>query len=1052
MLTRSKVLQCPLISLRKLKKMPEPKHRLAIRPADRRDRTEPARPHIERLEHRQLLTAVSILAWEMTGQSAFGTQGLAATSVVAGTTNSTGLTRGTGVTTTSTAAANAWGGNGWSQTTSAAGVGAGESVYFGLTVAAGYSASLSSIGVNYRRSSTGPVNAYWDYQVNGGTWTEAGDFPGEFSSNASSGATAAAVSLSTLPPLQSLPAGSVVDLRLTPYGATSSGGTFYFYGPVAGNDLVVSGSVSTIASGPLTLSGPADYLQLDPDGTHLDIWNAVTNTGTPASQVLLSQISSVNYAGSTGDDGLVIDFSNGDPLPPSGLSFDGGTAGTNAMTLIGTNGDDTFDLTGSTVNLVAPFGTVPISYTDTTAIHLEGGAGNNTVTQVSQPNAVVSLDDPSSQDVVNVQAGTFTFPAAAAVFDSTSVNLDTLHIEAGATAVVASAASHALRTVLVLNTLEDAGTLDVKDNDLILHKADYANVLTALQSGRNLGGGYWNGAGITSSTAAASTTATTALALIQNADAAGHPLFGSAAPQGLFDGQQTVASDLIIKYTYYGDANLSGNVDGSDYSDIDNGFAAALTGWYNGDFNYDGVIDGSDYTLIDNAYNNQGPSLTPPLPPAVLPDVFPNWSAIGPAIALVPQTAGKLSSVSVVNFGTTVYTGPLDVTNTLNRIRADDGPDRSDDGIVYTNPQASGLPVDGTYYEFTVEPAAGTNMNFSSTIASPGPMRILLATGGDCYFTGDHYSTFTPVYIAGQDAPAIGGFTVSPASVATGSNVTLTAAGVTDTGSTISGVTFYRESDGTAGLQTAGDTKVGAATETGTTWSLANVSTNGLAAGSYTYYAVAADTAGFTSATAVTSLTITGGTTTAGAVLAWNVNGQNAFGKNALAASAVAAGARNSTGLTRASAVATAGTAASNAWGGSNWSTAASGASAVAANQFLTFGLTVQTGYTFSAASIDLNYRRSTSGPVDGYWQYELNTGSWVTIADVTNEFASAATAGTAMAELNLSGVTALQNLTAGTAVNFRLAPYAAATTGGTWYIYDLPGNDLSVNGSVTAG
>ena len=44
-----------------------------------------------------------------------------------------------------------------------------------------------------------------------------------------------------------------------------------------------------------------------------------------------------------------------------------------------------------------------------------------------------------------------------------------------------------------------------------------------------------------------------------------------------------------MKYTYYGDANLDGAVDGADYQQIDNGFGGGLTGWSNGDFNYDGV-------------------------------------------------------------------------------------------------------------------------------------------------------------------------------------------------------------------------------------------------------------------------------------------------------------------------------------------------------------------------------------------------------------------------------------------------------------------------------
>jgi hypothetical protein len=76
-----------------------------------------------------------------------------------------------------------------------------------------------------------------------------------------------------------------------------------------------------------------------------------------------------------------------------------------------------------------------------------------------------------------------------------------------------------------------------------------------------------------------------------------------------FDGATTSKGDVLVKFTYYGDTNLSGAIDGSDYTAIDNGYLNHLTGWANGDFNYDGVVDGSDYTLIDNAFNSQGASL-----------------------------------------------------------------------------------------------------------------------------------------------------------------------------------------------------------------------------------------------------------------------------------------------------------------------------------------------------------------------------------------------------------------------------------------------------------
>jgi hypothetical protein len=151
------------------------------------------------------------------------------------------------------------------------------------------------------------------------------------------------------------------------------------------------------------------------------------------------------------------------------------------------------------------------------------------------------------------------------------------------------------------------GSVDLANNDLDAVGGSLANITNQVKQGYN--GGAWNGAGgITSSTAAADTTHLTALGVIQN-NQSGTAIYGSGANQMLFDGTAPGPSDVLVKYTYYGDANLDGKVDASDYSLIDNGYLKHLTGWYNGDFNYDGIVNGSDYTLIDNAYNAQGARL-----------------------------------------------------------------------------------------------------------------------------------------------------------------------------------------------------------------------------------------------------------------------------------------------------------------------------------------------------------------------------------------------------------------------------------------------------------
>jgi hypothetical protein len=105
-------------------------------------------------------------------------------------------------------------------------------------------------------------------------------------------------------------------------------------------------------------------------------------------------------------------------------------------------------------------------------------------------------------------------------------------------------------------------------------------------------------------------------------------VFGARGPGGV-DGEPVNTSDVEVRYTYYGDANLDGHVDGSDYSRIDNGFLHHLTGWSNGDFNYDNVVNGSDYTLIDNAFNSQGASLASQIAQPQSEVVSPSLSSPG---------------------------------------------------------------------------------------------------------------------------------------------------------------------------------------------------------------------------------------------------------------------------------------------------------------------------------------------------------------------------------------------------------------------------------------
>ena len=240
---------------------------------------------------------------------------------------------------------------------------------------------------------------------------------------------------------------------------------------------------------------------------------------------------------------------------------------------------------------------------------------------------------------------------------------------------------------------------------------------------------------------------------------------------------------------------------------------------------------------------------------------FSNWSTLSTLLAKVPLTSGYVASTSVVNNGTTVYTGALDTTLTLDRIEADEGPNRDGDGAAFTNNGDPPLPTNrGDFYEFTIDPQTGCSPSFtSSKVEFPGPIRYMIDTSGDIYFTGDHYSTDQNLYIAGT--PTLGSVASSPSSTTMGTPITLVASNVSETISpapnknastgsnvlaTVTNVQFFLETNGTTGLQTGTDQLLGQGAANGSTWTLSGVSTTGLSVGTHTVYALAVDPAGNT--------------------------------------------------------------------------------------------------------------------------------------------------------------------------------------------------------------
>ena len=97
-------------------------------------------------------------------------------------------------------------------------------------------------------------------------------------------------------------------------------------------------------------------------------------------------------------------------------------------------------------------------------------------------------------------------------------------------------------------------------------------------------------------------------------------------------------------------------------------------------------------------------------------------------------------------------------------------------------------------------------------------------------------------------APTISSLSDSPDVVRSGGTVTLTASGPLDIDGSVASVSFYRESNGSSGLQAGdgGDTPLGTDASSAGGYT-ATASAAGLADGNYVYYAVATDNSGATS-------------------------------------------------------------------------------------------------------------------------------------------------------------------------------------------------------------
>jgi hypothetical protein len=240
---------------------------------------------------------------------------------------------------------------------------------------------------------------------------------------------------------------------------------------------------------------------------------------------------------------------------------------------------------------------LPLTIASNTTFNVSSGA----TLKISDPmtintGKVVSQTGTGSviyESIVNIQGN-------AVLIMGITTHMNALNIADTGNATIALNGNTTLKTDNL--SMGATSRLDLKDNDMIVANSNYTTIKNLIASARN--GGSWNGAGVTSTVAAAASPKNKTLGTIT-----GTQFHQAQGANQLFNGFTVANTDTLVKFTYYGDADLNGIVNFDDYSRTDAGFNSGGNTWFQGDFDYNGVVNFDDYSLIDAAFNTQAGSL-----------------------------------------------------------------------------------------------------------------------------------------------------------------------------------------------------------------------------------------------------------------------------------------------------------------------------------------------------------------------------------------------------------------------------------------------------------
>jgi fibronectin-binding autotransporter adhesin len=427
---------------------------------------------------------------------------------------------------------------------------------------------------------------------------------------------------------------------------TGNGSSTTFSGVIS--DLGAgNGSVTVAGSGTFTLTNSSTY-------------GGSTTVNSGATLALGNGTTDGSIAGTSGvtDNGsLVYDVTQATRSAGYPISGTGNVSvsGTQTVALGGTStysgstyvSGGTLDVTGT----VANSGTITVDATNTPAALILDGTNaispTAPITGIAGVTNLPVITVNSSQTIASVlSAGTTNFNngvISVGNIDDTSVGYtSTLNVATGAN---------------VTTTLNNSGTLDLKNNDLIDTSGQLATIQSLITTA--YGTGTWNGTGgLTSSSAAANPAS---YGLGYEAGAA----YTSGSHLTTFDGQTVTSGETLVKYTLLGDVYLTGNVGLTDYNAVLANYNTGTT-WAQGAFHPGSNTGLSDYNAVLANYNKNATgslvrgslvgaithSITPSLAPAVNPsgaDMTLDVNTITGDVSLVANRAFSFSGYNILD-------------------------------------------------------------------------------------------------------------------------------------------------------------------------------------------------------------------------------------------------------------------------------------------------------------------------------------------------------------------------------------------------------------------